>query len=258
MPNELVWDRPEPPSKPSPTPLSRDLIVNAAIRLADEGGLDEVSLRKVAAALNAGPMRLYGYIETKDELLDLMVDEVYREITPPRPSVGWRTGLRHVAHGIRDAAKRHEWFIDLLSPRPHQGPHSLAHIEATLATVQFEDIDQVLSAVGAVMAYVYGAVRGEITELRAERSTGMTEEQWQRASGPYMERMLATGRFPTLARVMYESSDRDPAQVFDEGLDYVLDGIAARHDTTRKHIPGSKPGGSASAPSAPSPAPAGR
>jgi hypothetical protein len=115
----------------------------------------------------------------------------------------------------------------------------------------------VLSAVGAVMAYVYGAVRGEITELRAERSTGMTEEQWQRASGPYMERMLATGRFPTLARVMYESSDRDPAQVFDEGLDYVLDGIAARHGAT-KHTPGSKPGGSASAPSAPSPAPAGR
>jgi hypothetical protein len=75
-------------------------------------------------------MRLYGYIETKDELLDLMVDEVYREITPPRPSADWRTGLRHVAHGIRDAAKRHEWFIDLLSPRPHQGPHSLAHIEA--------------------------------------------------------------------------------------------------------------------------------
>jgi AcrR family transcriptional regulator len=230
MSNELIWERPEPPSRPSPAPLSRELIVRTAVRLADEGGLDEVSLRKVAAALNAGPMRLYGYIETKDELLDLMVDEVYGEITPPDPSADWREGLQHVAHGIRDAAKRHEWFIDLLSPRPHQGPHSLAHMESTLATVRFEDIDQVLSVVGAVMAYVYGAVRGEITELREERSTGMTEEQWQRASGPYMERMLATGRFPTLARVMHESSDRDQAQVFDEGLDYVLDGVAARHN----------------------------
>jgi AcrR family transcriptional regulator len=229
MPNELVWNRPEPPSKPSPTPLSRELIVNAAIRLADEGGLDEVSLRKVAAALNAGPMRLYGYIETKDELLDLMVDEVYGEITPPDPSADWRTGLRHVAHAIRAAAKRHEWFVDLLGGRPHQGPNSLAHIEATLATVGFDDIDQVLSTVGTVMAYVYGAVRSEITELRAERSTGMTEEQWQRASGPYMERMLATGRFPMLAKVMYEGTDRDHAQAFDDGLDYVLDGIAVRH-----------------------------
>lgn len=203
--------------------------MRAAIRLADDGGLDEVSLRKVAAALNAGPMRLYGYIETKAELLDLMVDEVYGEITPPDPSADWRTGLRHVAHGIRDAAKRHEWFVDLLSNRPHQGPNSLAHIESTLAVVRLDSIDEVLGAVGAVMAYVYGAVRSEITEIRAERSTGMTEEQWQRASGPYMERMLATGRFPTLARVMYESSDRDPAEVFDTGLSYVLDGIATKH-----------------------------
>ncbi|MGW4212892.1 TetR/AcrR family transcriptional regulator [Lentzea sp. NPDC004789] len=229
MSNELVWDRPEPPSKPSPTPLSRELIVHAAIRLADEGGLDEVSLRKVAAALNAGPMRLYGYIETKDELLDLMVDEVYGEITPPDPSADWRTGLRHVAHAVRAAAKRHEWFIDLLGGRPHQGPHSLAHIEATLAIVGFDDIDQVLSTVGTVMAYVYGAVRSEITELRAERSTGLTEEQWQRANGPYMERILATGRFPMLTKVMYEGTDRDHAQAFDDGLDYVLDGIAVRH-----------------------------
>jgi AcrR family transcriptional regulator len=251
MSNEPVWDRPEPPSKPSPTPLSRDLIVNAAIRLADGGGLDEVSFRKVAAALNAGPMRLYGYVETKDELLDLMVDEVYGEITPPSPSADWRTGLRHVAHGVRNAAKRHEWFIDLLSNRPHQGPNALTHMETTLATVRFENIDDVLGAVGAVMAYVFGAVRGEITELRAERSTGMTEEQWQRASGPYMRRMLATGRFPTLARVMHESSDSDPAHKFEVGLGYVLDGIATRH------TPAWTPASSASAPSAPSTAPAG-
>ena len=98
MSNELVWDRPEPPSRPSPTPLSRDLIVSAAIRLADEGGLDEVSLRKVAAALNAGPMRLYGYIETKDELLDLMVDDVYGEIALPEPGTEW---LETIGHGSR-------------------------------------------------------------------------------------------------------------------------------------------------------------
>ncbi|MEU7475121.1 TetR/AcrR family transcriptional regulator [Lentzea sp. NPDC042327] len=247
MSNEPVWERPEPSGKPSPTPLSRDLIVSAAIRLADAGGLDEVSFRKVAAALNAGPMRLYGYVETKDELLDLMVDEVYGEITPPPSSAGWREGLRHVAHGIRDATKRHEWFIDLLSNRPHQGPNALTHLETTLATVRFDDIDQVLGAVGAVMAYVFGAVRGEITELRAERSSGMTEEQWQRASGPYMQRMLATGRFPTLARVMHESSDTDPAHRFEIGLGYVLDGIATRHNLAWR------PAGSASEPSAQSP-----
>ncbi|MFJ5987503.1 TetR/AcrR family transcriptional regulator C-terminal domain-containing protein [Lentzea sp. NPDC092896] len=256
MSNELVWDRPEPPSKPSPTPLSRDLIVEAAIRLADGGGLDEVSLRKVAAALNAGPMRLYGYIETKDELLDLMVDEVYGEIALPEPGTEWREALTRIAHGIRAAAKRHPWLIDLLGGRPHRGPNSLAHIEATLATLddrpEFPTIDDVLGAVGTVMAFVHGAVRNEIAETREEQASGMTEEQWQAASGPYMQRMLATGRFPRLARVMYEAEHTNAASWFDTGLSYVLDGIATRHN------PAWTPASSASAPSAPSTAPAGQ
>lgn len=256
MSNELVWDRPEPPSKPSPTPLSRDLIVRAAIRLADEGGLDEVSLRKVAAALGAGPMRLYGYIETKDELLDLMVDEVYGEITLPEPGTEWRAALTQIAHGIRAAAKRHPWLVELLGGRPHRGPNSLAHIEASLAILdgkpEFPTIDHVLGAVSTVMAFVRGAVGSEIAEVRAEQSSGMTEEQWQAASGPYMQRMLATGKFPTLAKVMYDAEHTNAEPWFDTGLTYVLDGIATRH------TPGSTPGGSASAPSAPSTAPAGR
>ncbi|MEV6242572.1 TetR/AcrR family transcriptional regulator [Lentzea sp. NPDC051838] len=233
MSNELVWDRPEPPSKPSPTPLSRELIVNAAIRLADEGGLDEVSFRKVAAALNAGPMRLYGYVETKDELLDLMVDEVYGEIALPDPGTDWRAALTQIAHGIRTAAKRHPWLVDLLGGRPHRGPNSLAHIEASLATLdgrpEFPTIDHVLGAVSAVMAFVRGAVGSEIAEAREERSSGMTEEQWQAASGPYMQRMLATGKFPTLAKVMFEAEHTNAEPWFDTGLNYVLDGIATRH-----------------------------
>jgi AcrR family transcriptional regulator len=256
MPNELVWDRPEPPSKPSPTPLSRELIVTTAIRLADEGGLDEVSLRKVAAALNAGPMRLYGYIETKDELLDLMVDEVYGEIPLPEAGIDWRAALTQIAHGMRATAKRHPWFVDLLGGRPHRGPNSLAHIEASLRTLdgrpEFPTIDHVLGAVSTVMSFVHGAVRNEITEAREEQASGMTEEQWQAASGPYMERMLATGKFPTLAKVMYEAEHTSAAPWFDTGLSCVLNGIATTH------TPGSTPGGSASAPSAPSAAPAGR
>ncbi|HUQ55669.1 TetR/AcrR family transcriptional regulator C-terminal domain-containing protein [Lentzea sp.] len=255
MPNELVWDRPEPPSKPSPTPLSRELIVNAAIGLADGGGLDAVSLRKVAAALNAGPMRLYGYIETKDELLDLMIDEVYGEIALPEPGTEWRVALTQIAHGIRAAAKRHPWFVDLLGGRPHRGPNSLGYVEASLATLEgepgFRTIDDVLGAVSTVMAFVRGAVGGEITEARDEQTSGMTEREWQAASGPYMQRMLATGKFPTLARVMYDAEHTNAAAWFDTGLSYVLDGIATRH------TPASTPGGSASAPSAPSPAPAG-
>lgn len=205
--------------------------MRAAIELADADGLAAVSLRKVGAALDAGPMRLYGYLSTKDELLDLMVDAVYGEITPPKPGDGWRIALRTIAHGTRDAALRHEWFTDLLGGRPSQGPNALVYMEATLSALDgqpgFTDIDAVLGAVGTVTAFTFGAIRGEITEKRAVLSSGMDEHEWQVASGPYMERMLATGRFPSLTKVVRDATHPDPVTVFDAGLGYVLDGIAA-------------------------------
>src|SRR6202161_1557865 len=78
----VVWERAEPPDRPVLAPLSRERIVRAAIQLADADGLVAVSLRKVAAALDVGPLRLYGYIATKEELLDLMVNAVHAEIRP--------------------------------------------------------------------------------------------------------------------------------------------------------------------------------
>lgn len=233
-PNEpmLVWERPEPPSRPAPSPLSRARIVRAAMALADADGLAAVSLRKVGAALDAGPMRLYGYLSTKEELLDLMLDEVYGEIVLDGPFDGdWRTAIRAIAHRTRAAALRHEWFVDLLGGRPHLGPNALAHLESTLSILDgvpgFADIDAVMHASFTIGAYVVGAIRGEITERRAERATGMTERQWQDASAPYLERMLATGRFPTLAKVARDAT-HPPAEIgFDVGLDHVLAGITA-------------------------------
>lgn len=229
----LVWERPEPAGRPVPSPLSRDRIVRAAIDLADAGGLAEVSLRKVAAALDAGPMRLYGYVDTKEELFDLMVDAVYAEITPAEPAGhDWRATLRTLARRMRQAAHRHEWFADLLGGRPHIGPGALAHLEATMAALNgapgFDDINAVMRAAGTVHAYILGALRTEITERRAERASGMTEPQWQAASGPYISRILATGRYPTLAELIRDATQPDADTTFDIGLDCVLDGIATR------------------------------
>ncbi|MBB4935147.1 AcrR family transcriptional regulator [Lipingzhangella halophila] len=235
----LVWERPEPPNRPTPSPLSRDRIVRAAIELADADGLGEVSLRKVAAVLDAGPMRLYGYVATKEELLDLMVDAVYAEITPPEPTgADWRATLRSLAHRTRQAAQRHEWFVDLLGGRPHIGPNALAHLEATTSALDgapnFDDIDTVMRAAGIVHSYTLGALRAEITERRAERASGMSEQQWQTTSGPYITRMLATGRYPTLARALHDATHPGTDATFEVGLDCVLDGIAARLGTRRR------------------------
>jgi AcrR family transcriptional regulator len=229
----LVWERPEPAGRPVLAPLSRERIVAAAIELADTDGLAAVSLRKVAAALDAGPMRLYGYLSTKEELLDLMVDAVYGEIVPAAPAgPDWRSALRTLALRTRQAARRHEWFVDLVGGRPNIGPNGLAYLETAMSTMDgapgFDHIDTVMQAVGAVNAYVTGAIRNEITELRTERTSGLDEQQWQAASYAYMERMLATGRYPTIAKIIKDATHPDAAIGFEAGLDYVLNGIAAR------------------------------
>ncbi|MFD7165423.1 TetR/AcrR family transcriptional regulator [Streptomyces violascens] len=222
----LVWERPEPPNRPVPAPLSRERIVRAAIQLADADGLDAVSLRKVATVLDVRPMRLYGYIDSKEELLDLMVDAVHAEIRPVGD--GWREVLRSLAETTRHAVHEHEWLADLLGGRPQLGPHALATGEAVMAALGDVDVDAVMPVVSAVNAYVIGAVRRETAERRAERATGMDEKRWQATLGPYLTRTFATGRFPALATVVRDAAHLDADQTFQLGLDFLLDGIEAR------------------------------
>ncbi|MFD7709922.1 TetR/AcrR family transcriptional regulator [Streptomyces sp. NPDC059785] len=222
-----VWDRPEPPHRP--VPLDRERIVAAAVALADEGGLEAVSLRKVAARLNAGPMRLYGFISTKEELFDLMLDEVQAEIVPRERPGDWRETLADLAHRTRRAALRHVWLADLLGGRPAMGPNGLAVAEATLSALDgLADIDTVMRAVETVNAYCIGAIRRETANLRAERATGLSRHDWQRSRGPHMTKMLATGRFPAVARAVHDGTDVDAETTFATGLDWVLDAVAAR------------------------------
>jgi len=225
----VIWERPEPSA---PSALSRERIVRAAIRLADADGLAAVSLRKIAAALDVGPMRLYRYVDTKDDLLALMMDAVWAEI--PVPALAeWRAGVRALAGGIRAAALRHEWFADLLGGRPDLGPAAFGHMEARVAALRAapglrDDADALALASRAVGAYVLGALRHEIADRRAERASGLTEHQWQAAAGPYVTRMMATGRYPTLAHLLTNAADQDPEAAFDSGLAVVLDGISGR------------------------------
>lgn len=200
--------------------------MRTAIQLADADGLDAVSLRKVATALDVRPMRLYGYIASKEELLDLMVDAVHAEIRPVGD--GWREMLRSLAEATRHAAHEHEWLAELLGGRPQLGPHALATGETVVAALSGVDVDAIMPVVAAVNAYAIGAVRREVAERRAERATGMDEKRWQASLGPYLERTFATGRFPALATVVRDAAHLDADHTFRIGLDFLLDGIEAR------------------------------
>lgn len=229
----LVWERPEPDNRPAPEPLNREKIIQAAILIADAEGLASVSFRKIGAAVGAGPMRLYGYLATKEELFELMVDEVFGEMVPKQTvKADWRQSLRAIAQCTRRAATKHKWLVDLLGGRPHLGPNALAYLEHALAALNndsgFSDINAVMQTARTFNAYVIGAIRSELSESRAEHESGLDKGAWQAASEPYIRRMIETGRFPTLGKVIVDAANLSPDVVFEQGLDCVLDGIAAQ------------------------------
>ncbi|AGZ40011.1 Tetracycline repressor protein class C [Actinoplanes friuliensis DSM 7358] len=218
-------------------PLSREKIAAAAIRLADAHGLDGLSIRKIAKELGVGPMRLYDYVGNRSELLDLMVDVVYARIAEADRHPDWRATVLAVAHATREAALDHEWFADVLGGRPHLGPHALAVGETTAAALSqasgVRDLEDLQRALGALNAFIVGAVRREITERRTARSTGTDEAAWQAGLGPYLTRMLETGRYPTVARLVLEGAHLDAGETFEHNLTTVVDGITAARPPLR-------------------------
>jgi hypothetical protein len=85
-----------------------------------------------------------------------------------------------------------------------------------------------MGAIEVLDVYLIGSVRKQITERRAERATGLDEQQWQTKTFPYLARMFATGNYPTLEATVRDADHRDAAEVFEVGLGCLLDGIANR------------------------------
>jgi AcrR family transcriptional regulator len=230
-----VWERPEPRPRAAPVPLSRAKIAAVAIGLADAHGLDGLSVRKIAKELGVGPMRLYDYVRNRAELLDLMVDAVYARIAEAGRHAEWRATVLAIEHRTREAALEHEWFSDLLGGRPHLGPHALAVGEAKAAALSeapgVRDLDDLQRALGALNAFIIGALRREVTERRTARSTGTDVAAWQAGLGPYLTRMLDTGRYPTIARLVIDGAHLDAEETFRHNLTTLLDGITGHPRT---------------------------
>ncbi|SDM50727.1 TetR/AcrR family transcriptional regulator [Allokutzneria albata] len=207
---EVIWSRPE---RTQPH-LSRSKITAAAIALADERGVDALSMRQLAAELGCGTMSLYRHVRTKDELLDLMVDAVVGEGRADlRPTGDWRADLRRIAHAEREVALRHPWVPRLMATRSFLGPNVVAAIESALSSVDGRGLGtaEMVRVIDTVTAFVHGF----------QNSLPRLEDVH------YLKSLVDSGEHPRFARMVEESdshSDRDAA--FEWQLERVLDGLA--------------------------------
>jgi AcrR family transcriptional regulator len=227
---DLVWARPERPPRGRARGLRRGQIVRAAIAIADRDGLDALTMRRVAEHLGAGTMSLYWHVRNKDELIELMRDEVAGEQTLKEASGDWRSDLATFARDVRQTFLRHPWLASLLGGRPPLGPNSLRQDELSMAVVSGLEVDeQTRTAIpSAVYYFVVGYALREVAEREVQRHTGVTEEEWRASVAPYIERVLATGEYPNLQRVITGGGDLDSEAAFEFILGFILDGIAAR------------------------------
>ncbi|WP_214106292.1 TetR/AcrR family transcriptional regulator [Acrocarpospora catenulata] len=213
--------------------LSRDQIVRAAMEILDAEGLEALSMRKLGARLGAGATSLYWHVATKDELLELAMDQAWGEIQLD-PEKSWRETASDYSYGLRGTMLHHLWLGSLLGGMPSIGPQALRASATLLNAFQrggFEGME-IDFAVNSVISYTLGATLPEIAWRTMVFRSGSTEEEQVEAMTPIIE--AATAHTPELRERHreYMSGSYDPAVArnlaFDYGLVALLDGLAAR------------------------------
>ena len=231
---ELLWGVRRRRRGPKPS-LSGEQIVAKAIELADRDGLSGLSMRRLADELGITAMSLYGYVPSKAELLNVMADRAYGEITTGADAGDpWPTRLSALAHQHWALLLSHPWLLHISASRPILGPNATALYDAELAAVDglgLTDIDLDLT-VSLLDGYVRGAARGAVDAASAQARTGLSDQQWWEAYGPLLAEVLDPARYPTAVRVgsaagaEYDAA-HDPARSFEFGLQRIIDGIGA-------------------------------
>ncbi|GAA1293952.1 TetR/AcrR family transcriptional regulator C-terminal domain-containing protein [Pseudonocardia aurantiaca] len=218
-----IWLRQERSGRGPAPEHSRARIAAAAVELADVGGLDAVSMRKVAAAIGAGAASLYRYVETRDELLELMADAAAGEIDLSRaPSGDWRADLVALAHELREVYRRHPWMLDIAPGRVALGPNTVDVLEYALATMQ--DLDAPTPAKMEAFALLNGFVA---LLVRSEKELGGATTEWQESQAEFLASVVTDGRHPHLAAAFATPSQATPAvaDLLDSVLPRVLTGL---------------------------------
>lgn len=231
-----IWMWPERPAR-GPKPIySRAQITEAAVRLADAEGLEAATMRRIAAEIGAGAMSLYRYVPNRDNLVELMADQVMGEIdVTDMPSGDWRADLTRYAGEQRTMWLRHPWIATVQRSLPSFGPNQLLLIERLMGVLDaFVPIDENLGLVALLNSYVEGTVREEISTAQEFRRSGLSESEWMERSYPYVDRLVKSGEYPIFTKIVMEA--RHPhlshdAQ-FRNGLLRVLDCIAAALPST--------------------------
>ena len=209
--------------RPPRRPLTRERALEAAVALADAGGLEELSRRRLAEELGVEALSLYHHVPSKDAILDGMVDLVFQEIEAPRPTGAWKEEMRARARSMRAALLRHRWAIRVMESRATPGPATLAHHDAVLGSLRAGGLSLRLTAhaYAALDSYIYGFAHTELS------LPFQTTEETHTVAAAILD-AFPPGAYPhfvELARDHVLRPGYSYADEFEYGLELILDGL---------------------------------
>jgi AcrR family transcriptional regulator len=204
-------------------PLSRDQVLRAAVALADEGGIETLSMRKLGQVLGVEAMSLYNHVASKSDLLDGMIDLVFSEIGLPPGDAGWKPAMRQRAMAVREVLGRHRWAIGLMESRRSPGPATLRHHDAVLGCLRGAGFSVELTAHAYALldSYIYGFALQEASLPfgTAEETAQVTQEiagQFPADQYPHLTELAIAHVLKPGYRYGHE---------FEIGLDLILDAL---------------------------------
>jgi AcrR family transcriptional regulator len=209
-------------------PLSRARVLRAAVALADDAGIESVSMRRLAQDLGVVPMALYKHVSNKDELLDGMVDVVLGEIEPADPELHWQSAVRQRVLSARRAVLRHPWARKAIESRTHRTPVVLGYMDSLAGTFRAGGFSADLTH--HVMHALGNRIWGFSPELFDEPPTGDSPPPEAQEA---MAREFAE-RYPHILEIAVAATRGDLSRVgqgcdeqfeFEFALDLLLDGF---------------------------------
>ena len=202
--------------------LSREHVLDAAIKLADAGGLGSLSMRKLGHELGVEAMAIYYHFANKERILDGIVDLVFGEIELPVANADWKTAMRRRAISVRDAMARHRWAIGMMESRVNPGPANLRHHEAVIGSLLAGGFDMTMAAHAYALldGFIYGFA---LTHMNLPFGTADEAA----AVAESMVQPFEPGAYPNLVAMIEHAMQPsyDYGSEFGYGLDLILDGL---------------------------------
>jgi len=203
--------------------LTQTRIVEGAVALADDIGVDALTIRKLAAALNVKPMTIYHYVAGKEAIIDGMVDQVFSEIDLPPADMQWKHAIRHRSASARTVLAKHSWAVPLMESRTAPGPATLRHHDAVLGCLRNGGLTVAMTAhaYAVIDAFIYGFA---IQEASLPATTG---EEMHDLVETVVDAM-PVNEYPHLMELTTEhvlQPGYDFGDEFEFGLNLILDGL---------------------------------